>query len=53
MKYKKTTSPFYNPASKDVAPSGKEYPNDTYLKTLEFRKNQKTNEWKQSAKIVF
>ncbi|MBT8317781.1 MAG: hypothetical protein HKP59_09135 [Lutibacter sp.] len=53
VEFKKTKSPFNNPNEKDYAGSGKEYPNDTHVKTLEFRKNQKTNEWKYPIKIIF
>jgi len=53
VEFKKTKSPFYNTESKDVAPSGKEYPNETYIKTLEFRKNQSSNTWEYPIKIMF
>ncbi len=53
VEYKKTKSPFHKPSQKDISGSGKEYPNDTYIKTLEFRKNKNTNEWKNPIKIVF
>lgn len=51
--FKKTKTPFYNPETEDIAPSGKEYADDSYIKTLEFRKNTTTNEWKHPIKIMF
>lgn len=51
--YKKTRTPFHNTKKKDVSKSGKEYPKETHTKTLEFRKNQSTNEWKSPIKIMF
>ena len=51
--FKKSKSPFYNSSSKDIAPSGKEYPKDIYLKTLEFRKSNSANTWKLPIKIKF
>ena len=51
--FKKSKSPFHNSSSKDIAPSGKEYPNDIYLKTLEFRKSNSANTWKLPIKIKF
>ncbi len=51
--YKKTRTPFHNTKKKDVSKSGKEYPKETHTKTLEFRKNQTTNEWKSPIKIMF
>lgn len=53
VEYNKTKTPFHNSMGKDMAPSGKEYPNNSYIKTLEFRKNQKTNEWKYPIKVHF
>lgn len=52
--YKKTKLPFHDPESNDRAPnSSNEYPNDTYVKTLEFRKNNRTNEWSLPMRIIF
>lgn len=45
VEYVKTKSPFYNPDSKDISQSGKEYPNETYVKTLEFRKEKDNYTW--------
>lgn len=45
VEYVKTKSPFYNPDSKDISQSGKEYPNETYVKTLEFRKDKDNYTW--------
>ena len=54
VEYVKTKSPFYNPDSKDISQSGKEYPNDTYVKTLEFRKDKDNYTWHYPLqKIVF
>ncbi|MBR9847526.1 MAG: hypothetical protein GYB35_16130 [Algicola sp.] len=54
VEYVKTKSPFYNPDSKDISQSGKEYPNETYVKTLEFRKDIDNHTWHYPIqKIVF
>lgn len=54
VEYVKTKSPFYNPDSKDISQSGKKYPNDTYVKTLEFRKDKDNHTWHYPIqKIVF
>jgi hypothetical protein len=51
--YKKAKTPFHNVNGKDVSGSGKEYPSDTYIKILDFRKNQTTNKWKHQVKVLF
>ena len=52
--YKKTKLPFHDPESKDVAPnSSNEYPNDTHLKTLIFRKHPTTKEWVYPIRVIF
>jgi hypothetical protein len=50
---KKTKTPFYNANGKDLSGTVKEYPNDTHIKTLDFRKSQSTNEWKYPIKVIF
>lgn len=45
VEYVKTKSPFYNLDSKDISQSGKEYPNETYVKTLDFRKDKDNHTW--------
>ncbi|PHR68728.1 MAG: hypothetical protein COA67_12540 [Lutibacter sp.] len=51
--YKKTKTSFHNSKGRDISKSGKEYPEDTYIKTIDFIKNQTTNEWKHPIKVMF